>query len=120
MQAEPKPERYECDNCGACCKALIIEVYDSDVLREPRLAKHVKPFKPSDVDDENPRGLRPFGLLAACQPCPFLTTASECGIYTTRPLDCVLFEPGGAQCQETRGRLGFSPLKPTPNPEAQR
>jgi hypothetical protein len=31
--------RYECDQCGACCKGhLIVEAYALDVLREPHLA----------------------------------------------------------------------------------
>ena len=28
---------FECDQCGACCKELLVEVYDIDVLREPKL-----------------------------------------------------------------------------------
>ena len=28
---------YECDCCGACCKALIVEADVIDVLREPRI-----------------------------------------------------------------------------------
>ena len=29
--------RYECDQCGACCKTLLVEVYDIDVMRETAL-----------------------------------------------------------------------------------
>lgn len=33
-------DRYECDCCGACCQGhLIVEAYQLDVLREPRLAQ---------------------------------------------------------------------------------
>ena len=29
---------YECDKCGACCRGnLLVEAYELDVLREPRL-----------------------------------------------------------------------------------
>ena len=28
----------QCDNCGACCRRLIVEVYDLDVLRQQHLA----------------------------------------------------------------------------------
>jgi Fe-S-cluster containining protein len=28
---------YTCDKCGACCRTLLVEAYELDVLREPRL-----------------------------------------------------------------------------------
>ena len=29
--------QYECDQCGACCKRLLVECDDIDLMREPKL-----------------------------------------------------------------------------------
>ena len=29
-------ERYECDGCGECCRRKLVDVFEEDVLREPR------------------------------------------------------------------------------------
>lgn len=39
------PERYECDQCGACCRGLFVEVYQLDVDREPRVGQAMRPFR---------------------------------------------------------------------------
>jgi len=71
-----------CVKCGACCKALIIdEVFEVDIMREPRLKGFVTEFK-----DEP-------GQFMLKTPCHFLKN-SQCSIYPTRPDICVGHEPG--------------------------
>lgn len=97
--------RYRCDQCGACCRNMIIDVSFVDALREPRIAEVCDPLK--DVD----------GYIMACgptHPCPFDVPnrqgGSACSIYPTRPHVCVVFQPGSKRCQERRNDSGLPPL----------
>jgi Fe-S-cluster containining protein len=114
-------KKYKCDDCGACCTQLIVEVSIIDVLREPKL-RQLQPFKaPPDAgeinDDTVPKGWTdPFlhgAMLMAgkTKPCPF-HTGHSCGIYPTRPEECVGFLPGSPKCQEVRKMVGLKPLAP--------
>lgn len=88
-----------CEECGACCRRLMIEVYWLDAAREPRLLTnelanpHGTPLQQLE-DDER--------CLILYGPCPFLGDSNRCTIYPTRPNTCVLFEPGSAKCREVR------------------
>jgi Fe-S-cluster containining protein len=76
-----------------------------DVLREPRIAI------------ERPLGKIGLPILEASwllsgpgMPCPFLTPEKQCGIYPTRPNECVSFVAGSAKCQELRKEHGLPPV----------
>lgn len=100
-------ESYECDQCGACCRTMLVDVFDEDLLREPRIAPEMMVLKDPGLDGE-------IGYLNCLKHrgCPFLDDENRCGIYPTRPVTCVLFEAGSEQCQESRRRFGIPPLKP--------
>ena len=89
-----------CELCGHCCRDLIIEITEHDVLREPRLLAHAVLL---DGDGEGGRieyngwDERLDRVYRLPSPCPFLVD-NKCGIYPTRPNVCVGFEPGGEQC----------------------
>lgn len=111
--------KYECDECGACCRKLIVEIDLVDVLREPKLREVVTPFKSEaffeNEEDERLHGDDPFAngaALATCKPCPMLC-GNKCTIYPTRPNVCVGFSAGSSQCQEARDREGLPPLLAT-------
>jgi Fe-S-cluster containining protein len=102
---------YLCDQCGLCCRHLLVEASAVDVLREPR------------IEIERPLGKRAksLSILDACwllagpgMPCPFLNADNKCGIYPTRPGTCVAFMSGSAKCQELRAEHGVPPLTPRP------
>jgi len=103
--------QYECDRCGACCQGtLIVEAYYLDALRELRiLAANVSGRETTleDLDDEGR-----CVVMAANQPCRFLSDDGLCTIYSTRPNACVAMEAGDSQCQEARSQLGLPPLEP--------
>ncbi len=77
-----------CRQCSHCCRTLILEILELDVVREPRLLKYAEPFK----------GLGDSGYLLL-SPCPFLKD-NKCEIYPTRPTMCVAFEPGEERCMQ--------------------
>ena len=78
-------EIMECKKCGKCCGLIIDEVYDLDVIREPRLKPHL-----TECRNEP-------GRYFLKTPCPFLVR-KQCSIYPTRPNICVAFEVGTNQC----------------------
>lgn len=45
-------------------------------------------------------------------PCKMLTDDRRCGIYPTRPTECVEYDPGSEHCQELREEAGLELLKP--------
>lgn len=118
-------ERYECDSCGACCRSLIVEIEETDIVREPKLAAVTKPFKVppgmSLVDDDGEPyeeivpGFGNGGLLACGlnHPCGLLGADNRCTVYPTRPNVCVSFRAGSEQCQEARRMAGLPELLPS-------
>ncbi len=106
---------YECDHCGACCRRLIVEVYDLDVLREQHLAT-------ADISGTT-RGMTYDTLMAELEQeghclviagggeeCKFLRGDNTCAIYPTRPNACVAMQAGDEQCQAARADEGLPPL----------
>lgn len=89
-----------CKRCGQCCRQSIIdEVYELDLIREPRLRAFVEPVKqmPGLDDDEQRYMLK--------TPCLFLKWEWDkrdgwkrvgCSIYPSRPNICVAYEPGSS------------------------
>ena len=87
----------KCKQCGCCCKNMIIEVLELDLVREPRLKEYVSMYAPDDISDMD-------GILNTKNGCPFLKD-NKCEIYPTRPTVCVAFEPGCDQCLTSRGEM---------------
>jgi len=105
--------RYECDQCGACCKGhLIVETDALDILREPRLiaADHHHAGKTVEkMLDDYGEGM---AVIIACgKPCSFLVE-NCCSIYSTRPNCCVAFQAGDEECKASRAAEGLPPLAP--------
>jgi Fe-S-cluster containining protein len=109
------PPQYECDQCGACCRHLIIEITHLDVVREPKLRPPVtllcaKPGEHIDWDDSVYR--LAVGSAGGRSGCPMLGADNRCTIYPTRPGVCVGMEAGSEQCQDSRRAAGLAPLRP--------
>lgn len=100
-------EHFVCDNCGACCRTKLVDLYELDLLREPQLTGVVQLLREPGLDGE-------VGYLncLADGACPFLDEDSHCSIYPTRPSVCVLFEAGSDECQDARRVCGIPPLEP--------
>ena len=104
---------YQCDCCGACCRGtLIVEADYLDVLREPRILEADVTGRRVTLDELAADDGRCV-LLAANQPCRFLSADGHCTIYPTRPNACVDMQAGDEQCQEARSRLRLPPLRST-------
>jgi len=100
-------ESYRCDGCGACCRSKLVDVYEVDILREPRIAQQMMALREAGFDGE-------VGYLNCIGNggCAFLNDENCCSIYPTRPSICVLYEPGDDDCQQCRRDAGIPPLKP--------
>ncbi len=115
-------KEYECDSCGACCKRLIIEIENYDLVREPRLLPMVTPIKgfprgEPEPDEENLLpGYEDGAMLACGSPCQALQEDNRCSIYSTRPTVCVVFMAGSEQCQDARESQGLGRLEPRTKP----
>lgn len=105
--------KYECDSCGLCCSgSLIIEIYQLDVVREPKLLDVASLMDGNGkivYEDESDKEY----LLAASEPCDFLNDDKGCSIYPTRPNTCIAFEAGSYKCQALRKREGLELLADT-------
>ena len=105
--------RFECDQCGACCKgALIVEADELDVLREPRIINADRIHRGKSVvqmvSEIQQQGK---AIILACgSPCSFLKPDNCCSIYPTRPNACVAMQAGDEQCQDARLAAGLVPL----------
>lgn len=105
-------QRYECDQCGACCRKLLVEAGWYDVAREPKLLIFDNekrqfyghpPRQLADLKDPDSRVLL-YDSDRHC--CPFLIEhedgSTKCDIYPTRPNECVGCEAGSPKCQQAR------------------
>jgi Fe-S-cluster containining protein len=79
-------EQFECDGCGECCRRKLVDVFEEDILREPRVGEQMSPLREPGLDGE-------IGYLncGSGGSCFFLDGENRCGIYPTRPVVCVLF-----------------------------
>jgi len=109
---------YECDRCGACCRGnLLVEVYDLDVWREPKLAdSHIslwtRDMARKTLMDELEQEGKCLIIAGAPYACAFLREDSTCDIYPTRPNVCVAMQAGDDQCQLARQADGLAELQP--------
>ncbi len=111
--------KYECDQCGACCRQLIVEADELDVLREPRLidaARHYAGKSVDEVVDELQNDVGKALVIVCGRACRFLGTDNQCTIYPTRPNVCVAMQAGDEQCQAARQAEGLEPLAPSQQP----
>lgn len=101
-------EVYECDGCGACCRSKLVDIYEVDTLRNPRIAEQMNPLREPGFDGE-------VGYLNCVSNggCVFLRDDNRCGIYTTRPSACVVYEAGSDDCQQCRLDAGIPLLEPS-------
>jgi Fe-S-cluster containining protein len=102
---------YECDRCGACCKALIVEADVIDVLREPRILEcqmNSLPTLKQLIEEPEMRSV----VLSTGKGCHFLQPDNMCSIYPTRPSCCVGVLAGDAKCQQARSASDLPPLQP--------
>ena len=109
--------KYECDQCGACCKGtLLVEAYELDVVREPKLiSANIGKWTHDKTRAQIMERLRDEDsclIIAGSQPCKFLGSDNACAIYPTRPNVCVAMEAGDEQCQMARQSAGLEPLEP--------
>lgn len=103
---------FNCDNCGACCSAFIVEADYLDATREPKIYQIDPSISPGQLRND---GLCIVLWDEKARACPMLTDGLKpgtkfCSIYPTRPSDCVLVEAGDAKCQQARMQKGLKPL----------
>lgn len=106
-------EFYQCDGCGACCRSKLVDVYEVDTLRDPRIAEQMMPLREPGFDGE----IGYLNCISNCG-CTFLDDESCCSIYPTRPIACVAFEAGDEDCQQCRRDAGILPLEPIVDADA--
>jgi Fe-S-cluster containining protein len=108
------PDRYECEpGCGACCKALIIEIEHADVVREPRLLPVATLLDGNGTIKHRSDDEKEYRIACGKKhPCPMLDGEDRCTIYPTRPGVCSATPPGGQSCQVARDLMGLLPLEP--------
>ncbi len=74
----------KCKRCGECCRRTLIEIYEFDTWREPKLIPEVI-------------GKIGENVLYLKSPCAFhraFAKTPSCAIYRTRPTTCVAHVPG--------------------------
>ena len=102
--------KYECDQCGACCRRLTVEAYAADVIREPKLAAGQRmPY--GRLIEYLRADVQRCIVLTAGAPCLFLE-ANGCSIHATRPNACVAIKAGDDLCQQSRRADGLAELAP--------
>ena len=99
-----KPEIYDCENCGACCRCFPIFASKADAVREPAIRRETREVEPHLASERNAYLMYPLPFL---QQCAFLKEDQLCRIYARRPAVCRRFEAGSDQCKEARIKLGI-------------
>lgn len=97
-----KRRNRRCQQCGWCCRSLILDCNQADARREPRIAKECKELKPDEYG-------RHWDLNDSCKKyaCHFLTKEGLCEIHRSKPLMCRRFAPNtDARCQHTTCEKG--------------
>lgn len=114
--------KYECDRCGACCSGnLLVEAYDLDVWREPRLVEAnigqwTRGMTMQTLMEELEQEGKCLLIAGGEHRCAFLRE-DGCAIYPTRPNVCVAMQTGDDQCQLAREAEGLPRLEAVaPNP----
>ncbi len=95
--------------------AVPADVYEVDLLREPKIDAQMQPLREPGLDGE-------VGYLNWLESgsCAFLDGENRCSIHPTRPSVCVLFPAGSDECQEARRVFGISRWEPDASAEDDR
>ncbi len=102
---------FECDQCGACCRHLILEADHCDAIREPRIQTEGRLLDGhGKIEFEEAA----WSLMNKGAPhdCVFVNEDNTCGVYQTRPDMCVSLQAGSEQCQLARTMAKLESLKP--------
>lgn len=94
QDASNKPAQFQCQQCGNCCKRMILEIWGLDVLREPKLVQYAKLCNGQEDECEA------YKVWTLPTPCPLLVD-NKCSIYETRPTMCVAFGYGESGCGDS-------------------
>lgn len=88
-------EQFKCQQCGACCEKVIINVAHSDIIRWLSQRRLDILQEISFLDNYPKKGTGGFYIrktvLNPKQPCPFLSYTdglSNCSIHKTKPRAC--------------------------------
>lgn len=93
---EAMNKELPCRHCGFCCY-IRVQISEADIKREPRLLSDGELVAKDDLGDDvildGPHIQYLMGTEDKSEPCSFLITnndsgATECGIYSTRPVTC--------------------------------
>lgn len=92
-----KPLLYNCNQCGECCRQMLVPLSDADFRRLRRRFPEQPPaswVRAHPIEREHPEAVwledRPHLLMLRSRPetgCIFLREGS-CGVYTDRPRVC--------------------------------
>jgi Fe-S-cluster containining protein len=94
---------------------VIVEAYDIDVMREPKLVsadERYSGYAVTEVLDQLRDDVGCVVVIACGRPCRFLEE-NRCTIYPTRPNACVVMPAGEDECQRARRGEGLLPLVPS-------
>lgn len=122
----PDGLKAQCDQCGACCRQLLILIEFNDCEREPKLIRNVialpivqasmeRVVGPNGEKDDVVSVLVPASndpehlQLANATPCPMLA-GNVCSINATKPGLCRHSPAGGFCCQHSRQKEGLPAL----------
>lgn len=97
-------DAQRCGRCGACCRLLLLDVSGCDLLREPRWAEYITPYRDVDYTDWQAEPDSVIWHVETKDGCPFLAADNRCTIYPTRPDMCVAFRAGlDDRCRKNPG-----------------
>ncbi|MDG1241525.1 MAG: YkgJ family cysteine cluster protein [Opitutae bacterium] len=100
----PSPTKYDCTQCGACCRSFPIFASEADAMREPAIRQEARALPEYLQAEGKAYQLFPLPFHARC---PYLKEDELCRIYESRPSVCRRFEAGSEQCIEARRRQGI-------------
>ena len=104
--ATTKRRNRRCQQCGSCCRELILDCNIADVKREPRIASEC-----TEMLRDEWTGERMWNLNDLCKKCVchFLTAEGRCEIHQTKPGMCRAFTPNtDGRCRHTTVKRGTS------------
>lgn len=114
VECEGKSFGQACDQCGACCRQLTIDITQADIDREPKLA--VAKVSSEGTDIATGKTVKTYQLamihtkpLHGDFPCP-MQCGNLCTIHETKPAVCSSTPPGSFTCQYSRRQEGLPSL----------
>jgi len=108
---KPLPDDVDCRSCGACCapkdqrKDTHVALEPEDVDQIPAIMLKTLVIKdggyPYIKTKKNADGVTVCAALSGS-----IGKSCKCGIYSKRPMVCVIFEKGSEECLAARASLG--------------